>query len=149
MQGPTLERVHWKECGKKFADSSNLAKHRKTHEQSGSAKSKQHTVWSIVKDAGEGISDMAEVEAAAESVTTEEVEQVIYITYENSEAKPVEAGGMRFVEITEAEQVQMGEAETGQTINLTTKDGTQYRIVTPFNDETLNIATEYIKEIQN
>ena len=144
-----------KECGKKFADSSNLAKHRKTHEQSG-VKSKQQTVWSIVKDAGEGMSDIAEVEAAAESVSTEEVEQVIYITYEaNSEAKTgpglaqVEAGGVRFVEITEAEQVQMGEAETGQTINLTTKDGTQYRIVTPFNDETLNIATEYIKEIQN
>ena len=143
-----------KECGKKFADSSNLAKHRKTHEQSG-VKSKQQTVWSIVKDAGEEMRDIAEVEAAAESVATEEVEQVIYITYENSEAKPgpglaqVEAGAVRFVEITEAEQVQVAEAETGQTINLTTKDGTQYRIVTPFNDETLNLASEYIKEIQD
>ena len=135
-----------KECGKKFADSSNLAKHRKTHEQSG-VKSKQQTVWSIVKDAGEEMRDIAEAEAAAESVATEEVEQVIYITYENSEAK--EAGGVRFVEITEAEQVQVAEAETGQTINLMTKDGTQYRIVAPFNDETLNLATEYIKEIQD
>ena len=61
----------------------------------------------------------------------------------------VEAGAVRFVEITEAEQVQVAEAETGQTINLTTKDGTQYRIVAPFNDETLNLATEYIKEIQD
>ena len=135
-----------KECGKKFADSSNLAKHRKTHEQSG-VKSKQQTVWSIVKDAGEEMRDIAEAEAAAESVATEEVEQVIYITYENSEAK--EAGGVRFVEITEAEQVQVAEAENGQTINLMTKDGTQYRIVAPFNDETLNLATEYIKEIQD
>ena len=146
-----------KECGKKFADSSNLAKHRKTHEQS-SIKSKQQTVWNIVKDAGEEMRDIAEVEAAANSVAAEEVEQVIYITYENSEAKPgpgdtgsgiaqIESEPVRFVEITEAQQVQV--AGAGQTINLTTKDGTQYRIVAPFNDETLNLATEYIKEIQN
>ena len=73
-----------KECGKRFSDSSNLAKHKKTHDEFLS-KDKQ-TVWNIVKDAGGGIE---ELEGGGEAAG-EEVQQVIYIAYENGDQKAIE-----------------------------------------------------------
>ena len=74
-----------KECGKRFSDSSNLAKHKKIHDGYLSSKSKQ-TVWNIVKDAGEGVEepDVDVIEGNSE------VQQVIYIAYENGEQKAIE-----------------------------------------------------------
>ena len=74
-----------KECGKRFSDSSNLAKHKKIHDGYLSSKSKQ-TVWNIVKDAGEGVEepDVDVIEGNSD------VQQVIYIAYENGEQKAIE-----------------------------------------------------------
>ena len=133
-----------KECGKKFADSSNLAKHRKTHEEAGDKKNKP-TVWNLVKEAGEEIQEATETDVEV----TDDVDQVIYITYENGETKAgelqtIDGQNVKFVEISEGQPIQ-----DGQQINLTTKDGTQYRIVAPFADESLTFATDYIKDLQN
>lgn len=72
-----------KECGKRFSDSSNLAKHKKIHEGFNCDKNKQ-TVWNIVKDAGEGVDEPDVIDGNSE------VQQVIYIAYENGEQKAIE-----------------------------------------------------------
>ena len=92
-----------KECGKRFADSSNLAKHKKTHEESVS-KSKQ-TVWDIVKDVGSSITE------------EEEGEQVIYITYDN-EDRQVSV-------VSETLKESLTEVTGDQQVQLTTKEGAQ------------------------
>lgn len=97
-----------KECGKRFSDSSNLAKHKKTHEDFIS-KDKQ-TVWNIVKDAGTGVQEPNVVEG-----TGEEVQQVIYIAYENGEQKAIE-GAIKNGQIDIAALAAQGiavETETG------------------------------------
>jgi len=117
-----------KECGKRFADSSNLAKHRKTHEEN-APKDKQE-IWNIVKEAGDNIPSNVDNEDG------EDVEQVIYITYEN-EDQNISSNNVKIVEISDANSTDDNQ------IKLTTKDGTQYRIV-----ETLNFTTssDYLKD---
>jgi len=62
-----------KQCGKKFSDSSNLAKHKKIHDESGEGVTKE--IWNIVRDGAEEI-----VDEKGEGG----LEQVIYIAYEES-----------------------------------------------------------------
>lgn len=96
-----------KECGKRFSDSSNLAKHKKTHEDYLS-KNKQ-TVWNIVKDAGAGVEEPEAVDGNSE------VQQVIYIAYENGEQKTIE-GAIKDGQIDIAALAAQGisvETETG------------------------------------
>ena len=62
-----------KQCGKKFSDSSNLAKHKKIHDESGEGVTKE--IWNIVRDGAEEI-----VDEKGEGG----LEQVIYIAYDES-----------------------------------------------------------------
>lgn len=116
-----------KECGKRFADSSNLAKHKKTHEDS-SGKTKP-TVWNIVKNVGE---EMTNITEAAVTEVEEEGEQVIYITYENEDQRQTSDT----LAAESAEYVEVGEGN--QQIQLTTKEGAQI---------SLAFTSEYFKEI--
>ena len=133
-----------KECGKKFADSSNLAKHRKTHADQPGADKDKPTVWNIVREVGEEIQ-------VAEVGVVEEAEQVIYITYEQEAADTdqdpatadTEAAGVKMVEVVAGE----AGGAAGDQIKLTTKDGTQYRIVAPLDPITFDM--EYIKDLQS
>ena len=145
-----------KECGKKFSDSSNLAKHKKIHESGGGSKA----VWSMVR---EGVEEQEEGQG-------EEVQQVIYIAYEDGEQKTIEgaikdgqldlaalaAQGIsveeEVVEEKESpdqdEQVQKTPPTTeSQTIDLTTKDGRGIRLVAPLAMDPLAFAAEYLKDM--
>ena len=62
-----------KQCGKKFSDSSNLAKHKKIHDESGEVVTKE--IWNIVRDGAEEIVDVKGEGG---------LEQVIYIAYDES-----------------------------------------------------------------
>ena len=124
-----------KECGKRFADSSNLAKHRKTHDNSG-AKVKS-MVWNIVKDTDR---DTDKVE------TGEQVEQVIYITYDHDQrleaSDETNVSSVKIVEIS----------EESDEFSVTTKDGAEYRIVAPLSSAeheniTFSSSSDYIKQI--
>ena len=118
-----------KECGKRFADSSNLAKHKKTHEDS--AGKTKPTVWNIVKNVGEELTNITE---AAVTEVEEEGEQVIYITYDNEDQR--QASDSLAGESAEYVEVSSGD----QQIQLTTKEGAHI---------SLAFTSEYFKEIPN
>lgn len=148
-------------CGKAFSDSSNLSKHKKTHRDYDEDKLKQ-TVWKIIRDAGS-----TEVNTAARvDMVDEDTQQVIYVTFQDGaekEVKVVEAdvkdGGLDLSNLssqtmmvdTSDDHVEAGHDasnQDGHTIDLTTRDGQQIRLVAPLNIDPLAFATEYLKDLQ-
>jgi len=138
-----------KECGKKFSDSSNLAKHKKIHEEGGGGTAK--AVWEMVRSGAEQLVEEDK----------EDVQQVIYIAYEDGEEKAIEgalkggkldlavlaAQGLRVEEVAgKVEEVQPKE-EASQTIEVTTRDGREVRLVAPSNIDPLAFAAEYLKDL--
>lgn len=70
-----------KDCGKAFADSSNLAKHSKAHVRLGDEiTAKDGTVWNII--------DHAAANEATPATDNNDVQQIIYIAYENNSETP-------------------------------------------------------------
>jgi len=149
-------------CGKAFSDSSNLSKHKKTHRDYDGDKLKQ-TVWKIIRDAG----GSSEVEGGARvDMVDEDTQQVIYVTFQDGaekEVKVVEAdakdGGLDLSNLsTQTMLVDTGDSpveaghdssnQDGHTIDLTTRDGQQIRLVAPLNIDPLAFATEYLKDLQ-
>jgi len=138
-----------KECGKKFSDSSNLAKHKKIHDEGSGGTAK--AVWEMVRS---GTEQLVEEDK-------EEVQQVIYIAYEDGEEKAIEgalkggkldlaalaAQGLRVEEVAGKVEEVPPKQEVGQTIELTTRAGREVRLVAPGNIDPLAFAAEYLKDM--
>ena len=81
-----------KVCGKSFADSSNLTKHSRAHLRAGDEiTAKDGTVWNIINHAAPLTNttrdpigqDEEDVEAANDHEDNDDVQQIIYIAYED------------------------------------------------------------------
>ena len=75
------------DCGKAFSDCSNLSKHSKTHLKAGDEiTAKDGTVWNIINqtNTGQDQEETTSVEAANHQ-NNHDVQQIIYIAYDNEE----------------------------------------------------------------
>ena len=73
------------DCGKAFSDCSNLNKHSKTHVRAGDEiTAKDGTVWNIINQSGQGSGENNEDQVATNQ--SHDVQQIIYIAYDNDES---------------------------------------------------------------
>ena len=154
------------DCGKAFSDSSNLSKHSKTHIRAGDeVTTKDGTVWNIINN-----------QTGNEPVEEQsDVQQIIYIAYDNEDLTNKNETSVHIVSQTEAvpvpEDQPMVESEVpttqhvisqeelrledekldpnAQYIDLSIKDGEQVRLKVPLDADPMVYAKEYLSTLSN